>query len=112
MPTRKSPRKGSLQYWPRKRSKKALARVRSWPESKEAKLLGFAGYKAGMTHLLVTDNRPNSITKGAEIFMPVTVIECPAIKVLGINFYKKTPYGLSDIPIKNHKLYKCPTIPK
>lgn len=95
MPNIRKPRKGSLQYWPRRRSKKGIARVRSWPESKEAKLLGFAGYKVGMTHLLVTDNRPNSITKDAEIFMPVTVVECPAIKVLSINFYKKTPYGLT-----------------
>ena len=94
MPNIRKPRAGSLQYWPRKRSKKPLARVRSWVSSKDAKLLGFAGYKAGMTHMLVTDNRKTSLTKGEDIFVPVTVIECPTLKVFGVNFYKKTPYGL------------------
>jgi len=89
------PRKGSLQYWPRRRSKKPYARVRSWPSTAETKLLCFPGYKAGMTHILVTDNRPNSITKGEDLRIPVTVVECPAIKILGLNFYKKTPYGVA-----------------
>lgn len=83
------PRSGSLQYWPRKRAKKETARVRSWTESKEVKPLGFAGYKVCMTHIIATDNNPNSLSKGAPIFIPVTVIECPPLKAASIRFYKK-----------------------
>jgi len=94
MPTKRSPRRGSMQFWPRKKAKSEVVRIRSWAESKEAKPLGFAGYKAGMTHVFITDNRPNSITKGEDIRMPVTVIECPPIKVAGFILYKKDAYGL------------------
>jgi len=83
-----------MQFWPRKKAKSEVVRIRSWAESKEAKPLGFAGYKAGMTHVFITDNRPNSITKGEDIRMPVTVIECPPIKVAGFILYKKDAYGL------------------
>lgn len=94
MPRTRKPRKGSMQYWPRKQAKGVVARVRSWPESKEAKLLGFAGYKVGMTHILMTDNRKTALTKGEDIFCPVTVIECPPIKAASIRFYKRTTNGL------------------
>jgi len=50
--------------------------------------LGFAGYKAGMTHLIVTDNKPTSATKGEPIVVPVTVVECPPLKVAGIRCYR------------------------
>lgn len=94
MSTIRKPRYGSLQYVPKKRAKRIYARVRSWAKVKEPKILGFAGYKAGMTHVMVIDNRAKSLTKGTEISMPVTVIECPPLKVSSVRFYKKTPYGL------------------
>jgi len=97
MPTTRKPRKGSMQFWPRKRAKKQTARVRSWASSKEIKPLGFAGYKAGMTHAIVIDNRQKSLTKGEKISTPVTVIECPVIKVAAIRFYKKDYKGLRAI---------------
>ena len=81
------PRRGSLQFWPHKRSKKHCARVRTWATVKENKLLGFLGYKVGMTHLLVKDNNPNSHLKDRDIFTPVTVIECPPMKVYSIRYY-------------------------
>ncbi len=59
-----NPHHGSLQFWPRKRAKRVYARVRSKVSSKDAKALEFAGYKVGMTHLAVNDNRPKSTTKG------------------------------------------------
>jgi large subunit ribosomal protein L3 len=93
MPQKRTPRRGSLQYWPRKRARKVFARVRTWALSKEVKPLGFAGYKVGMTHLVINDNRKTSTTKGMGIFCPVTIIECPPLKALSIKFYKKTPYG-------------------
>ncbi len=82
-----------MQYWPRKRSKHSLARVRSWAESSKAKLLGFIGYKVGMTYLLVKDNRPRSITKGETISLPATIIDCPSMLVVGAAFYKNSVSG-------------------
>lgn len=95
MPTTRKPRAGSLQFRPRKRAKRAHARVRSWATNKEAKPLGFAGIKAGMTHIMITDNRKTSPTKGHDIVQPVTIIECPPMKIAGIRFYKQslTRYG-------------------
>ena len=88
-----APRKGSLQYWPRKRAKRQHARVRTWAQG-ETGVLGFAGYKAGMTHVIATDNDKNSLTKGQDIQVPVTIIECPPIKIAGIRFYKdRGAYG-------------------
>jgi large subunit ribosomal protein L3 len=95
MPTKRKPRDGSLQYWPRVRAKSQTARVRAWANLKEAKLLGFAGYKAGMTHIIADDNRPNSKIKGKPINMAVTVIECPPLKAASVVLYKKTGYGLA-----------------
>jgi len=88
------PRRGSLQYWPRKKAKRVYARVRSFGLAKEAKPLGFCGYKVGMTHVMLTDNKATSMTKGQNIFFPVTIIECPPIKTASILFYKKTTKGL------------------
>lgn len=91
------PRRGSLQIWPRKRAKRPYARIRTWPQLDGTKLLGFMGYKAGMTHLITMDNYPHSLTKGQEISIPVTVIECPPIKIFSLRFYKKTTTGLQLI---------------
>jgi len=81
-----------MQFWHRQRAKRMTARVRCWANLKETKLLGFAGYKAGMTHLLILDNSL-SHTKNEEIQMPVTVIECPPMKVIGIRLYKPDENG-------------------
>jgi len=90
----RNPRHGTLQFWPRKRARRPYARIRHFPASKEAKAQGFAGYKAGMTHIIVVDNRPNSMTKGEELFLPVTIIECPALKIAAMRFYKQNTNGL------------------
>jgi large subunit ribosomal protein L3 len=95
MPKTHNPHHGSMGYWPRKRAQKQEAHVRSWATSKEVKLLGFAGYKVGMTHIFYTDNRPNTLTKGNDISCPVTVVECPPIKPISIRFYKKTQHGVT-----------------
>lgn len=104
MPTTRRPRFGSLAYYPRKRAKKEVADVRCWAKSKEAKLLGFAGYKVGMTHLMITDNYQNSMTRGEIISCPTTIIECPPLRTASIRFYKKTVDGLkvvSDVLAEN-----------
>lgn len=94
MPKIRSPRRGSMQYWPRKRARRMYARIRSWGSSKEHKPLGFAGYKVGMTHLMIEDNYTHSPTKGKTVAMPVTIIECPPVKVAGLLLYKTAPSGL------------------
>lgn len=76
-----------MQFWPRKRASSTHARIRTWNTAKDAKPLGFAGYKVGMTHLIVTDNKATSPTKGESIAMPVTVVECPPLKVAGVRCY-------------------------
>jgi len=95
MPTVRRPRHGSLQYWPRKHAKRMYPRIRHYAPLSEPKLAGFAGYKAGMTHVFIADNRAHSMTKGKSIVFPVTVLECPPLKVASVRFYKSSPYGLS-----------------
>lgn len=97
MGKRNSPRKGSLQYWPRVRAKRAYARIRNWVKRDDVKLLGFVGYKAGMTHIQYEDDVPNSLTKGETVASAVTILECPPLKVYSIRFYKKTDYGFEVV---------------
>ncbi len=87
------PRRGSIAYSPRVRARSEIPRVRSWPTKKEPKLMGFAGYKAGMTHVVMTDDVPNSLTSGMEISVPVTILEAPPMKVAGIRVYNGTTNG-------------------
>lgn len=87
MPQIRHPRRGSMQFWPRKRAERATARIRTWTPQKDKKILGFAGYKVGMTHIITIDNRKNSTTKGMEIQTPVTILECPPLKIYGIKTY-------------------------
>src|SRR3989338_2965677 len=63
MPRAHKPRAGSLQYWPRKRASRIYPRIRAWKKTNELKLMGFCGYKVGMTHLLLKDSNPHSATK-------------------------------------------------
>jgi large subunit ribosomal protein L3 len=82
-----------MQFWPRKRSKQSRARIRSWATESKVKPLGFVGYKAGMAHAMVTDNRPKSLTKDETLSLPVTVIDCPGMTVAGVCFYRKGLLG-------------------
>ncbi len=103
-----APRHGSLGVRPRKRASKIVPRVRSWPEIvlDKPKLLGYAAYKAGMTHILVIDDRPNRDTTGKEIFVPITILDAPPMLVLGIRAYKRFPMsGLLSIG----EVWKDPT---
>ncbi|MEM5804400.1 MAG: 50S ribosomal protein L3 [Candidatus Aenigmatarchaeota archaeon] len=100
MPMVRRPRRGSMGFFPRKRARREYPRVKSWPKASEAKPLGFAGYKAGMTHALVTETNPVSKLKGQAIAKAVTVIDCPPISVFGFRAYSSTTSGkkvLSDV---------------
>jgi len=87
------PRHGSMQYWPRVKAKRQYAKIRSWTTTSKDALLGFMGYKVGMTHVIGLDTRKNSFSKGEEIFVPVTVIECPPLKIAGIRLYRQAYKG-------------------
>jgi len=84
----KSPRKGSLQFWPRKRASKLLPSV-NWNAINSGKnFKGFICYKAGMASAYVKDNTENSMTKGKKIIVPVTIMECPPMRIFSVRFYK------------------------
>jgi large subunit ribosomal protein L3 len=90
MSTRKSPRKGSLQFWPRKRASKFLPRV-NWEAVPGIKpgLNGFICYKAGMKSAYVKNNTEHSLTKGKGIAIPVTILECPTMRIFSVRLYKE-----------------------
>ena len=97
-----NPRRGSMQFWPRKRSKHNFVRVRSWATETKPKPLGFIGFKAGMTHVMVVDNRAKSSTKGEKIALPVTIFDCPPMFVLGASFYKNHETGVRKMASVMH----------
>jgi large subunit ribosomal protein L3 len=80
------PRHGSLAMRPRKRAESQMPPVNFWPKSAEKRVLGFAGYKAGMTHIGVIEDRANP-NKGNEVFAPVTVVEVPPMVVFAVRGY-------------------------
>ncbi|ADV65478.1 50S ribosomal protein L3 [Desulfurococcus mucosus] len=102
-----APRHGSLGVRPRKRAEELTPRVRRWPEKSwfdivverlgseaasrgiaaKPVLLGFPVYKAGMTHAVVVEDRPNTPVSGKEVFTPVTILDAPPIVVLGVRTY-------------------------
>src|SRR6266581_1870390 len=85
-----APRRGSLAYLPRGRSSHWAPRIRFWPEYKGApKLLAFAGFKAGTSHVTIVDNRQGSLNYGKEVTLPVTVVETPPLLVTGLRFYER-----------------------
>jgi len=94
MPELRSPRAGSLGYVPKKRAKRIYPSVKNWPKSDKLRISGFAGYKAGMTQVLIIDNKKGSATHGEQISVPVTVLDCPSLLVLGVRFYKQNVDGL------------------
>lgn len=84
------PRFGSLQFWPRKRAAKIVPTVNWKPVELKSKkqILGFLGYKVGMATILAKDLTNDSKTKEKRISIPVSIIECPPMKVFSIRFYK------------------------
>ncbi len=92
---KKAPKHGSRAFWRRKRAPKLVPRIRSWPSGGNAGkgLLGFAGFKAGMTHVLMIDDS-ESPTKGQEVTRAATILEVPPLFVYAVVAYENTPYGL------------------
>ncbi|MCW3989829.1 MAG: 50S ribosomal protein L3 [Candidatus Bathyarchaeota archaeon] len=98
MPRVRSPKRGSRAFSPRKRAKNINGRVRFWPEAGgDPHLLGFAGYKAGMTHAFVIEDRTHSPDFGMEMKNAATIIDVPPMTIVGIRGYEKTYDGLKAI---------------
>jgi large subunit ribosomal protein L3 len=93
--TRKhQPRSGSIAFYPKKRVKDEKPTMRAFKrEGDIVKALNFYGYKAGMTHVIGTNQHQKSPTFGQKVAAPVTLIECPPIKVVGFRAYGTEPYG-------------------
>ncbi|MDH5482558.1 MAG: 50S ribosomal protein L3 [Candidatus Bathyarchaeota archaeon] len=94
-----APRHGSLAYLPRKRAKRLLGRIRYWPEieADTPRLLGFLGYKAGMTHVFALEDRRRSPNFGKEVARPATVLETPPMLICAVRAYTRDPYGLQPL---------------
>ncbi len=91
---RSAPRRGSLAYLPRKRAAQIKGRVRSWADvTEDLNFLGFAGFKAGMTHITYIEDQENSPYYGKELMKPVTIIETPPLLLIGIRIYNEDDYG-------------------
>ncbi len=86
MPKKNRPRSGSLGFKPKVRAERPYPAVNTWEETDEQKPLGFAGYKVGMTRVLMieTEDGPK---KGQEVATPVTILEAPPLRVYGARFY-------------------------
>jgi len=98
MPQKHRPRKGSLGFGPRTRADSETPRFGSWPDDDgQPTLQGFAGYKAGMSHVVMIDDQPDSTTEGMEQTVPVTVVETPPMRVVALRAYEDTPYGLRPL---------------
>lgn len=94
MPKINRPRRGSLAFSPRARAKSPIPKYQSWPAYNGAPILqGFAGYKVGMTHVIMVDDHKNSPTEGKDVMVPVTVIEVPAMKIAAVRAYTRDTYG-------------------
>lgn len=95
-----APRRGSLGFLPKKRTKKHFGKIRSFPRddpSKECHLTAFMGYKAGMTHIAREVERPGSKLHKKETVEAVTVLETPPMVVVGMVGYVETPRGLRTL---------------
>ncbi|MDH3353224.1 MAG: 50S ribosomal protein L3 [Nanoarchaeota archaeon] len=99
-------RSGSLQFYPRVRAKKVIPSANWKPVSKDGVgLMGFVGYKVGMTSVLVKDTTEHSMTKDKKIAIPATILECPTMKIYSVRFYKDNKV-MKDIVVANDKVLK------
>jgi large subunit ribosomal protein L3 len=94
MPQPNRPRKGSMGFSPRKRADTEVPRFNTWPDDDgQVGLQGFAGFKAGMSHVVMVDDQANSVSEGMEQSVPVTVVEVPPMRAAAVRAYEDTPYG-------------------
>eukprot|EP00899_Mesostigma_viride_P014650 jgi/Mesvir1/23186/Mv22652-RA.1 len=74
--------------------------VKSFPKddrTQKPHLTAFMGFKAGMTHILREVDKPGSKLHKKETCEAVTIIEVPAMIVVGVTGYAKTTGGLKTV---------------
>ncbi len=99
---KKGPKRGSRAYWHRKRADGQTPRIRAWPTFGKG-LQGFAGYKVGMAHVLMTEYSESPL-KGQEVAKAVTFVLTPPLYVYAVIAYQLTPYGwkiVGEVPALN-----------
>ncbi|MFB6203233.1 MAG: 50S ribosomal protein L3 [Candidatus Nanohaloarchaea archaeon] len=79
-------RSGSLGTKPKVRAERIYPDVRTWEDTDELKPLGYAGYKVGMSRVLMVDDTEGA-TRGQEVAEAVTILEAPPLRVYGARFY-------------------------
>jgi large subunit ribosomal protein L3 len=92
-----------MAFRPRKRAASQVPRVK-WLDVSEKGILGFVGYKSGMTHIAYIDES-DSATKGQEIVTAVTVVETPPLVVYGVRCYDDEK-SICDILTEDEKILK------
>merc|ERR1711970_200654 len=95
-----APRHGSLKFLPKKRCPRPRGTPKSFPKddaSQPIHLTAFVGFKAGMTHVVREAEKPGSAINKKEVVEPVTIVECPPLKVVGVTGYIKTADGPRSI---------------
>jgi large subunit ribosomal protein L3 len=98
MPRVRSPKRGSRAFSPRKRAKNINGRINFWPdEPGEPHLQGFAGYKAGMSHVFYIQDRERSPDFKKEMKSAVTILDTPPLKIVGLRAYEKSFEGLKAL---------------
>jgi large subunit ribosomal protein L3e len=91
-----APRHGSMGFTPKKRSKRHRGKAKAFPKddpSKPPHLTAFIGYKAGMTHIVREVDKPGSKVNKKEVVEAVTILETPAMVIVGVVGYIETPRG-------------------
>lgn len=93
-----APKRGSLAFLPRGRAAHHYGRIRHWPKTETGPTpLAFMGYKAGMTHVSMIEDKEGSPDFGKEVTRSATVIDTPPIIVCTIRAYTKNQYGLQTL---------------
>merc|ERR1712240_86843 len=95
-----APRHGSLKFLPKKRCTRPRGTPKSFPKddaSQPIHLTAFIGFKAGMTHVVREAEKLGSAINKKEVVEPVTIVECPPLKVVGVTGYIKTADGPRSI---------------
>lgn len=94
-----APKRGSMSYSPRKRAGRFEPEIRTWPviDSDKPILLGFAGYKVGMIHVITVDDKENTPNYGKPLMNSATIIATPPLKIIGFRCYEKTVCGLKTL---------------
>mmetsp|Transcript_24250 Transcript_24250/g.54536 ORF Transcript_24250/g.54536 Transcript_24250/m.54536 type:complete len:399 (-) Transcript_24250:3-1199(-) len=95
-----APRHGSLQFLPKKRCRRIVGKIKSFPRDnvhQDCHLTASLGYKCGMTHVERFVDLPNSKLNKKEVIDAVTILETPPLFIVGFVGYMRTPQGVRSL---------------